>query len=210
MIDLPSLALVLGGTLVATLLQAGPRNVRICLAELLAMLRPAFDSAATKADLARQIADMRKDGIVRARLSAIGDSEFDSSTAAMLSSRSLEGMLAAHAAARSERSDRALRAKQVFQQAAELAPVMGLAGTLVSLGTLGPLSGDASAIAGAIGMAVMTTLYGVLLANMIFMPLAGLLERRAMRDDTARQDVFDWLERQAQAASPRLAEKRAA
>lgn len=205
MIDLPSLALVLGGTLLAALLQAGWTASRSCLAELAALLRRPFDAARTKADLARQIADLKRDGLVRARPQRIGDAEFQDLTEAMLAARSLEALIAGHAAQREARRFRAAAAQLVCLQAADLAPVLGLAGTLVALGRLGPPEAVGSALAAAIGMAVSTTLYGVVLANLVFLPLAGVIERRANAEDALREQVFGWLRAQAARTAPHLA-----
>lgn len=78
-----------------------------------------------------------------------------------------------------------LRAKemaeaQLFRVMASYAPAFGMVGTLVGLVnllfTLG--SGNIDAIGKHLAVGLMTTLYGVLLANLIFKPVAVKLERR--------------------------------
>jgi len=204
LIDYQALALMLGGTLLASLLQAGVANFRVTLLALASLLHPAFDPATTKAELSRQIGDLGRDGLVRAPRAVIGDTEFGASTAAMIASRSLDALLAKHEASRSIRFANAATAGQVCHQAAELAQMFGLAGTLLALGRLGPLAGGAGGVASAIGMAVTTTLYGVILANLLFVPLAGMIERRARTEDRAREELFVWLEGHAQKSAPRL------
>ena len=67
----------------------------------------------------------------------------------------------------------------VFRKAAEVAPAMGLIGTLVGLvQMLGSLS-DPAAIGPGMAVALLTTFYGAVLANMVFQPLAGKLEQTA-------------------------------
>lgn len=205
MIDFEALALMLGGTLLAALLQAGWANFRVTLQAIASLLRRAFDPATTKAELSRQISDLDRDGLVRAPRAAIGDAEFGNSTAAMIRARSIGALLAEHKISRALRSANAATARQVCLSAAELAQMFGLAGTLLSLGSLGPLANSANGVAGAIGMAVTTTLYGVILANILFVPLAGMIERRAQAEDLAREDLFKWLEEHAQKSAPRLA-----
>ena len=95
------------------------------------------------------------------------------------------------------------RAASTLAQASELAPVFGLAGTLISLSQL-PADGIArGAYAGAIGMAVLTTLYGLLLANLLLAPLARVIERAAAREEAERQSIVDWLAGQIAPAIPR-------
>jgi len=204
LIDFEALALMLGGTLLAALLQAGVADFRVTLGAVGHLLRPAFDAAKTKAELSRQIGDLDRDGLVRAPRAEIADAEFGNSTAAMIRNRSLDALLAEHAASRALRSANATTARQVCHQAAELAQMFGLAGTLLSLGRLGPLANGADGVAGAIGLAVTTTLYGVILANILFVPLAGMIERRARAEDRAREELFAWLGAHAQKSAPRL------
>jgi chemotaxis protein MotA len=71
------------------------------------------------------------------------------------------------------------RSAGVLRRAGEVAPAMGLIGTLVGLvQMLGNLD-DPSAIGPAMAVALLTTFYGAVLANMFFLPLANKLERNS-------------------------------
>ena len=78
-----------------------------------------------------------------------------------------------------ETARRHMRAVGVLQRAGEVAPAMGLIGTLVGLvQMLGNLE-DPGAIGPAMAVALLTTFYGAVLANMVFNPLASKLERNS-------------------------------
>ncbi len=78
-----------------------------------------------------------------------------------------------------ETFERHQRSAGVLRRAGEVAPAMGLIGTLVGLvQMLGHLE-DPAAIGPAMAVALLTTFYGAVLANMVFLPLAGKLERNA-------------------------------
>jgi len=67
----------------------------------------------------------------------------------------------------------------ILRKAAEYAPAMGLIGTLIGLvQMLGNLD-DPSAIGPAMAVALLTTFYGAVLANMVLSPLAAKLERNS-------------------------------
>jgi len=71
------------------------------------------------------------------------------------------------------------RSAGILRRAGEVAPAMGLIGTLVGLvQMLGQLE-DPSSIGPAMAVALLTTFYGAILANMVFLPLASKLERNA-------------------------------
>ena len=52
-------------------------------------------------------------------------------------------------------------------------------------------------------MAVLTTLYGLLLANLVLAPLARVIERAAAAEERERQSIVDWLAAQVAPAIPR-------
>ena len=67
-------------------------------------------------------------------------------------------------------------AVKVLRRGAEFAPAMGLIGTLIGLVTmLGNLE-DPSTIGPSMAVALLTTFYGAILANLVFLPLAAKLE----------------------------------
>lgn len=210
LIDGASAAIVLGGTTLATVLRCGADDCRAMLGRLARLRRPAFDAAATRAELAAQIQDIQRDGLFRAAPHHYADSAFEEATGALLERRSLTALLERHEAHKARRLAQAERAVRTLAQAAELAPVFGLAGTLVSLSQL-PADGLArGAFTGAIAMAVTTTLYGLLLANLLLAPLARMVERAALSEEAQRQDVIDWLAAQVSDAVPPLRAERAA
>jgi chemotaxis protein MotA len=78
-----------------------------------------------------------------------------------------------------------LRAKehaeaQLFRTMASYAPAFGMIGTLIGLVNLMFMlgDGDMTAIGQQMSLALMTTFYGILLANLVFKPIAVKLERR--------------------------------
>jgi len=74
---------------------------------------------------------------------------------------------------------RHVRSTGILRRAAEVSPAMGLIGTLVGLvNMLGSLNNPES-IGPAMAVALLTTLYGALLANVVFLPLASKLERNS-------------------------------
>lgn len=197
--DPVSALIVAGGTGLATLLRCGMADARAALGALRALLRKRFDATSARAELAAHVRAMQADGVIRAVPHHFGDAEFDDATDALISSRSIGALQLAHTEHKRRRMRQSLRAARTFNQAADLSPVFGLAGTLVSLSQLSGASGD---FTGAISMAVLTTLYGLLLGNVVLAPIARIIARAAAREERERQKVLDWLEEQVVTALP--------
>lgn len=206
LMDGSSALIVLGGTAVATFLRCGRRETALTLRALAALRQRRFSADDARAELARQVRAIQQDGLLRAPVSHVGDAEFDDATDALFHDRSVAALLAAHERHKARRLGQANTAVRVLAQASELAPVFGMAGTLVALNRMVgmPLDGGA-AMTGAIGMAVVTTLYGILAANLLLAPLARAIERAARAEDAERQKVMDWLARQVVDICPRAA-----
>lgn len=191
-LDPVSFGIVIGGTLVATVLRCGLAETRVALARIAALTTKPFDPAQAKAQMAKQVRDIASRGMVRAEPVHFGDSEFDQLTDVLISRRSVDQLHGEHEGYKRQRTEAARTAMHVLHQAAELAPVLGLAGTLVALGTM-PSDAEAGGMTGAIAMAVVTTLYGLAAANFLFSPLASAIMRRSAREERDRQAVLDWL-----------------
>ncbi len=79
-------------------------------------------------------------------------------------------------------AQRHIKSTSVLRKAAEFSPAMGLIGTLIGLvQMLGNLD-DPSTIGPSMAVALLTTFYGAVLANMVFSPLASKLERNSSQE----------------------------
>lgn len=207
LLDPLSAAIVLGGTLAATLLRCGWRDARAALQALAQLPSRPFDSDRVRAELAAQVREIGEDGILRAEPHRFGDGEFDDLSDALIRHRSIKALHDEHARHRARRQAAADAAARVLGEAADLAPVLGLAGTLVALGGFSTAA-DAD-YARSIGTAVITTLYGLVLANFVFGPLAGAIARRASAEERERQELIDWLAAAVERSIPRRSDRTA-
>jgi len=204
LIDPTAGLIVGGGTLVATLLRCGPAEIGTALHGLKAAFGRGYRADDGKAELASAVRAIREDGLLRARPADHVDPAFAEATEALVHDRSLASLTAALDKHRTRRLAEAGTAVEVFVTAAELAPVFGMAGTLVALSRLSVTDLSAGeAITGAIALSVVTTLYGILLANLVLAPLARLIERAAAREEAARAEVVEWLAAQVAEAMPK-------
>jgi len=207
-IDGPSAVIVFGGTALATLLRCGFADCKVTLSVLVCFWRRRFDAAKVQSELAVQVREIQRDGLIRANPHMFGDREFDEAAGILIQSRSVPALLAKLEAYKARRRRSADTAAQTLSQAAELAPVFGLAGTLGSLSQL-PADGIAQgAYASVISMAVLTTLYGLVSANLLLSPLSRAVERAITIEENERQKLFDWLARQVTGAPHPLRETR--
>lgn len=102
-----------------------------------------------------------------------------------------------------------LRAKehaeaQLFRVMASFAPAFGMIGTLIGLVNLMFLlgDGDVTAIGQQMALALMTTFYGVLLANLVFKPVAVKLERRTEQRVVLMNMILQGISMMSQKRSP--------
>lgn len=86
--------------------------------------------------------------------------------------------------------ERHARYISMFELGSSCAPAMGMAGTLIGLvNMLMNLTGDMSTIGPSMATALITTFYGVLLANLIFNPIVKQLQQRN-QDELLCKDII--------------------
>lgn len=193
LIDGPSAAIVLGGTVLGTVLRSGWRNSLVAMRALACSLRPGFDAEHARSELAVQIQDIHRNGLLRAEPRHFGDAEFDEVSDTLIARRSIAPLLERHRAHKKMRQARSHAAVAFFNQASELGPVFGLAGTLIALSQLSTKTAPGTMLSSSIPMAIVTTFYGLIIAHLLFAPIAHLIERRADKEERERQKLIDWL-----------------
>lgn len=80
---------------------------------------------------------------------------------------------------------------KVFMAIAEFAPAFGMVGTLVGLVQMLSQMSDPTTIGRGMAVALLTTLYGVLIANMIAIPIADKLEDKRQRETAIRSLIIE-------------------
>ena len=190
LVDPLSAAVVMGGTALATVLRAGLGECRATIATVRHLATREFDEDALRSDLARMVQDVRVDGLVRTEPDYFRDRASQKAARAMVDARNIALFHKQMARFRALRMADNRRAHATLAMAAENAPAFGLAGTLLALSQLpaDPGQGMNAALAGA----VLTTLYGVLLAQLVLTPLAEAIRRSGEAEEQARDELMRW------------------
>ncbi len=81
----------------------------------------------------------------------------------------------------------------IFSSMADMAPAMGMIGTLIGLVAMLANMDDPKAIGPAMAVALLTTLYGAIIANALCIPIADKLKLRAAEEGMIKALVIDAL-----------------
>lgn len=87
--------------------------------------------------------------------------------------------------------DRHEKGQKIFQAIGDVAPAMGMIGTLIGLVQMLASMDDPKTIGPSMAVAILTTLYGALIANIVAIPLADKLELRSKEEEVTKSMVVD-------------------
>lgn len=89
-----------------------------------------------------------------------------------------------------------------------LAPALGMIGTVIGLVQMLQRMADPSSIGPAMAVALITTFYGALLANLLFNPLAGKLKLRSKQEILIREMIMEGVLSISKGENPRIIEEK--
>ena len=95
----------------------------------------------------------------------------------------------------------------VFKGMGDAAPAFGMIGTLVGLVQMLANMSDAASIGPAMAVALLTTLYGAILANVLFLPLADKLALRSSEEERNRRLIVEGVLGILKGLNPRVMEE---
>lgn len=104
--------------------------------------------------------------------------------------------------------DRHKQGADVFSTMAALAPAFGLIGTLVGLVLMLQSMDDPSAIGPSMAVALITTFYGAVLANTLFLPISGKLQSRSKEELLVKELILEGILSIASGDNPRIMEQK--
>ena len=89
-----------------------------------------------------------------------------------------------------------------------LAPAMGMIGTVIGLVQMLQTMSDPSSIGPAMAVALLTTLYGAILANLVFNPMSGKLKTRSKEEVLLREMIMEGILSISKGENPRIIEEK--
>ena len=96
--------------------------------------------------------------------------------------------------------------RKVFDSVADIAPAMGMIGTLIGLVSMLANMSDPKTIGPSMAVALLTTLYGAMLATMFAIPMADKLGMRSAEESTIKRLIIDALLAIQSGQNPRVIE----
>lgn len=103
-----------------------------------------------------------------------------------------------------ERNDDGIK---IFRAIGDVAPAMGMIGTLIGLVQMMSNMDDPKAIGPAMAVAVLTTLYGAVIANAIALPIADKLSHRNREEEINRSLILESIRAIQEGMNPRVMEE---
>lgn len=189
-LNLPGLAIVLGGTFAVTLIKFRMPSV---LSAFRLAFRAAFtDRLAHPAELIREVGVLarvvRKEGILGLENHETQDEFLKKAINLCVDGHPPELVEEALLQESQQTAERYDVAERVFRGIGESAPAIGMLGTLVGLVQMLNTLDDPSSIGPAMAIALLTTLYGAFIAQLMALPLADKLQLKA--EDDARNQLL--------------------
>jgi len=97
---------------------------------------------------------------------------------------------------------------EIFMTMGNFAPAMGMIGTLIGLVKMLMQMDDPSSIGPSMAVALITTFYGVILANLVFLPISGKLKTRSAQELAVKQLIMSGILSVQSGDNPRILEQK--
>lgn len=206
--DPVALAIVLGGTMLATILRTPLRDMAHAVLALATLPRRRFRADPRLEQITALSRIAQRHGVHALDRSVIRDSDVAAAIALIVDGASPRTVGETLDTARRQRAERHRIVVECWTGMAETAPAMGMVGTLIGLVAMFTRMSDPQAIGAAMAVALLATLYGALFANLVAMPIAARLRIAARAELLERERLVapltDLAEREAPRGSGRV------
>ena len=209
-IDMPSAMIVFGGALAASLINFPMKKVIGAFAVVLkCFLFKLPESSALITQFKEFSTLVRKDGLLALenRLGEINNDFMKRGIEALIAGSSAEQIRVVLETELSCIEQRHSVGKKIVDACGAAAPAFGMIGTLIGLVQMLRSLDDPSKIGGGMATALLTTLYGALIANVVCIPLAGKLETRSQEESSQCEMIIAGISGLAEGTAPRALEE---
>lgn len=209
--DLPSIFIVIGGTMGVTMINYSMRDIKM----MLSVIRNVFmEKKYPIVEYINQFVAMsnraRRNGILSLEqsLQAIKDPFMAKGLQMAIDGVSITAIKEILEAEIESVIERHQTGASIFTSMGTYAPALGMVGTLIGLVQMLRTMNDPATIGSAMAVAIITTFYGAVLANMVFLPMSGKLRNRSSEEILLRHLIMNGILAIAQGDHPRIIEKK--
>lgn len=209
--NLPSLLVVLGGTIGATLIHFPMKDIiRVLRVVKNVFIHRDIDYSGIIPDMVRYARVARKDGILALdkMIHGVEDQYYYEGLRMVVDGTKPEII---NQIMRNEIDFQVARHRvgiSIFKTMGQFAPAFGMIGTLIGLIFMLQSLNNAGQIASSMALALVTTFYGALLANILFLPIAGKLKERSTGEILKKEMILAGVLAIQQGEMPGVVEQR--
>jgi chemotaxis protein MotA len=191
-IDVPSIVIVCVGTMLVTLM-------KFSLGQFLGATKVAIKAFMSKLPSSQELIDKavelanqaRTNGLLALEEAEVPDEFFQKSINLLVDGHDPEVVKSVLNKDMNLTLSRHKDGQAIFKAIGDVAPAMGMIGTLIGLVQMLGSMDDPKKIGPAMAVALLTTLYGAVIANMVALPIANKLELRSAEERLAKSLIID-------------------
>lgn len=206
-VNVPSILIVVGGTVMVVM-------IKFSIGQFLGAFKVAMTAFRYKIDdpeeLIEKIVELaniaRKEGMLALENAEIDNEFLDEGVKMLIDGNSREVVDTVLNKDMKATIERHTWGAKVFSATADVAPAMGMIGTLIGLVQMLSNMSDPKSIGPAMAVALLTTLYGAMIANMIAMPISDKLTLRKSEELRIRSMCIDGVLAIQEGQNPRIIE----
>jgi chemotaxis protein MotA len=210
-INIPSLTIVVGGTMGATMINYPLKDV---LGAISVAKNAFFNSNSSADEIVRQFVEFggkaRREGILALEADVKNVEDDFLGKGLQLS---VDGLEPQAIETIMDTEVEFLRGRhqagaEIFSTMGTFAPALGMIGTLIGLVQMLQSMDDPSSIGPAMAVALLTTFYGSVMANLMYMPIAGKLRVRSKEETLVKEMIIQGVISLTKGENPRILEQK--
>jgi chemotaxis protein MotA len=210
-INIPSVLVVIGGTVTATMINYPMKEVIGTMKVVKnAFLASSLTYSEVIANFVNYATRARKEGILalEASLPEIQDAFLKKGLQLTIDGLEPQAITDIMETEIAFIEDRHSLGAEIFQTMGTFAPAFGMIGTLIGLVQMLQNMEDPSSIGPSMAVALLTTFYGAVMANVLFLPIAGKLKTRSKEECLLKEMILHGIISLSRGDNPRIIEQK--
>jgi chemotaxis protein MotA len=207
-INIPSILIVVGGTIAATMISFSLPDV---IGSFKIAMKAFFNKLEPPEEIIKELTTLaniaRREGLLKLEKQPVSNPFLKKAIMYCVDGHEaefIEEVLSKEVALTAERHE---TGQNLFKTMADMAPAFGMIGTLIGLVQMLSSMSDPKSIGPSMAVALLTTLYGAVLANLIFIPIANKLALRSQEEQLNYRLIIEGVLGLQKGLNPRVLEE---